>query len=195
MFDASILDAAIIKVQIFASDIPDIDYFKHSVGFTFGREMLPVAAVGGIGAMAIAAGASAGAVNVAACAFGAAYGVYLNGLPTFNGPSPAATAYADSVTAGGAAVFHHDMVLFTCLTEDEKEVFITIEKLTHGIVIQLAAKKESVKDFLVDRVDKTKMNLRANPYQVSLETDDCHPDWRYDIIMTQNPRMRQIFCH
>ena len=153
------LEAQLIGVHIFSSDLPDLATLA-SVGVVVGAATCGSAAIGAAGvataALAVTAGAPA-AVSVAATTLPCLVGAGCVGKKIYQ-------------------MVRHDAVLLWC-QRDEIVYFVTLEKLAHGIVLQVATNLQSVVEFVVDR-DKSKMNPRVNLFRDPLVTNACQADLR-----------------
>ena len=158
LLDDAVLEAKIIKVQIYGSNIPDA-----------AAAIVPAAAIATASVTAAAAfGVAAATANPVA---------FVAPTLTVAQAIRSAAHKTNLFHAASSSVFHHDTVLFTCLFPNDDEFFVTLEKLTHGIVLQLARKKESVREHLIGP-DWKNMTQRENLFQEPLETGDCKPETR-----------------
>ena len=64
---------------------------------------------------------------------------------------------------------HHDIVLLTCPAASGKNSLVTMEKMTHAIVIQIAEDEKTVRE-------KIMTNPRVNFFHIPF--DDCKPNLR-----------------
>ena len=67
------------------------------------------------------------------------------------------------------------------MARDGRTFYVTVEKMGHGIILQVSTKKENVRDYLVANNANTSVkNPRTNVFMLPLQTDECVSDcsWR-----------------